>query len=231
MCEPTHSVVQYPAFTEAGDPVESYLQAAFMRSLSRGRRVGEMMHYSMAGFGHSECISKIPAADAMLPEPTRYEGLWWKREFKIDGPFNGPFKDEASMKEAFAAAEKYSKLLSYGDVYTLQQFVRDAIQNSSNPQRYVDIVLQDVLRGGFRAVAYDTIREALQGDTPNSRYAVTPGLRESNKKVFDKLQTTVTGILSRRENFNEIWADDDSLWTSSGEPVMQVQSTPMRGKY
>ena len=230
MCEPTHSVVQYPAVNIEGDPVDQYLTAAFRRSLSKGQQIGDLIHYSMAGFGHSECISKIPTADSYLPAATRYEGNWWDRTFAIDGPFNGPHKDQLSTKEAFDTAAEYSRRVSTKDIPTLQQFVRDCIQNSERPETYVDIVLSKVLRGGARAVCWDTLRAALAGDKPNSRYAITAGLRQANPEAWRRLQDAVTTILTKRENFSDVWADDQKLWTPDNEPLLLATSTTSHGQ-
>jgi len=215
MCEPYHSVVQYPAVNAQGDDVTNLLNAVSGRiRLTQGQKILDWVHYARSGFGHSETINKVPLADRMLPEATRYEGAWWNREFTIDGGYAG---HDFDAERALEAAHFYSKQHALGSVITLQDFLRGALSNSAEPEQYLDLIVEKLVKPSVRAVVWDSLKEHLKGDKPNTRHKFNSTFRKHLQ--FGALLAEALNIAGNRELLVPEWADDDKLWTPDDKPL------------
>jgi len=218
MCEPTHSVVQYPATQAAmGDTnhdVMRLLNAVSGRNrMSSGQKIGDYMHYHKAGFGHSETISKLTEAERLLPTETRYEGEWWNRDFKVDGPYNVP---EFDKQMAYDMAAEYSRRHCTANTKILAKFLADSLRRSDQPEQYLERFLH-MIKPSRRAVTWDEIKVHLQGSKPGTRVKMDKTFIKSPK--CDALIAQVMQLANTRDILVPEWADDDTIWTPDGQPV------------
>src|SRR5687767_5215782 len=127
MCEPAHSITQFPVEDDRGNPTGPIIDniprteptpKARDKTMSpsgavlsqawdwKQHQLGDWYHISRPGFGHSETIGFLSVRGReMLPAETRYETDWCKRVCHIDGPFRGRFQFE--QKEALLRATQY----------------------------------------------------------------------------------------------------------------------------
>ena len=85
MCEPAHSIIQYPTRNPRDDdsfgggnsampiPMDRRLQAGLGPQIMEiGRKIGEWFHFSKIGNGHTEAIQLSGRASLLLPAHTKY---------------------------------------------------------------------------------------------------------------------------------------------------------------
>lgn len=133
MCEPNHSIVQYPDQDDRGNPTSTMIDA--IPSNGDGfftwakKKIKSWFHFSKLGKGHSEAMSTLSAwARQRLPEDTKYEAAWWARTVRLDGRYNGGHEFDAA--EAFNAAHEYAHRVSLGNMTLLRQFLQGSIQKT-----------------------------------------------------------------------------------------------------
>lgn len=200
MCEPYHSIVQYPDdFDDTGLPFEgqmdkeSRLKAALGSAMGWARKFGKWFHFSRWGAGHSSAIALGGRASLYLPPDTRYEGNWWDRTFHIDGVSYTPNSEEAKRQ-----AEKYHQISVFRDIRSFRLFLETSLNITDRFHLYLD-----PLRGIFTPQAMDHAMDLIRM------------INGKNYRLISNRPSTVKAILGvtrARSNFQTHFADDEKLW-------------------
>lgn len=202
MCEPFHSIVQYPDQDNDGNPTSGKIDVIPGMMAKWTKKIASWFHLSKMGFGHSETVALTPLGRSRLPEPTRYEAAWWNRQTKIDGPFQGLHQFEAS--EALESAKIYSKAVSTGNLHTLRKFLEASLMNSDRPLLYV----HQALEGLFTTKGQNELHRKF-------KMCKIP-LEHIYKTMDIHMRTTICGLMlgmtRNRKFLVSEWADDDKLW-------------------
>lgn len=132
MCEPTHSIVQFPDEDDGGNPTEPRIDALPTLAQKEGwwtwakKKIGRFFHLSKLGNGHSETLTLItPLTHSFLPIDTKYEALWWDRTVHLDGTFHGP---DFNQSFALECATDYANRVSIGNLTLLRQFIEGSMK-------------------------------------------------------------------------------------------------------
>jgi hypothetical protein len=222
MCEPCHSIVQYPDHDDddrsSGVPTEQRIS-----KLGKWlRKFGQWLHLSKMGNGHSEAVAKTSLqTELFLPVPTLYEVNWWQREIHIDGSFRGGFNrigrnalslygrseqhkslHKMLQNEAFEAAQKYAMAVSIGSITTFRRFFATSMQKTDEPIRYV-LRFESMLNRVGRELLTKRLKE------------FTMQCGRVNKTNVDRMTKLLLGFTRKRELLTSEWADDKSLWVPS----------------
>lgn len=212
MCEPAHSIVQYPNDDNddndqlPGLPIEQKLNRSLgSKVVSWGKKILNWFHFSKLGSGHSESISLSGKASLILPEHTRYEGLWWDRKFIIDGGYYGYPTDK---EVAIQCAEQYHKNVVMSSMSKFRRFFETSIQKSDWGSMYVDMLLSYVLTPQGRDNVLGKLRRIFgKGSTLHGLYG-----HRASSQTKDRATKVVMGFTRKRNLFLPHWADDDTLW-------------------
>jgi hypothetical protein len=221
MCEPCHSIVQYPDHDDddrsSGTPTEQRIS-----KLGHWlRKFGQWLHLSKMGNGHGEAVAKTSLqTELFLPMPTLYEVNWWERKMHIDGPFRGALKrtghnsletysdafigehfalKQKLREESTAAAQQYANAVSIGNMTTFRRFLTTSIQKSDQPTKYV-LHFQLMLNRAGRDSLAKRIKE------------FTMRCGRVSKTNVDRVTKLLLGFTRKRELLIPEWADDKSLW-------------------
>jgi hypothetical protein len=185
MCEPYHSIVQYPVVDEEGRSVQAMLagQAEDMttkdddedtpegpkgtgskskpQKLSWIGRILEWLHYSKLGSGHSEAIRIMGRFSSLIPPETRYECAWWERTTRVDAPFARSHNNGGDYGLALGAASEYAKRVCTGSLSLLRRFLEVSIRRSKFPEKYLTTVAEQLLVPSGRDEMVRRLRGAL----------------------------------------------------------------------
>ena len=211
MCEPKHSIVQYP---DNNDDDQSSGMPTEQRISGWGewlRKIGRWLHLSKMGNGHSEAIKatglvgdvKFSREELFLPKPTYYEVEWWERKLLLDGPFRGSFErigrnaldrsymafDEraaelrrALQQESKDAAQQYANAVSIGNMTTFRRFFTTSIAKSAEPRKYALHFELMLNAANLNFIAF--WRYGPQKDAGISRHSL--GHHESKRRASDQ---------------------------------------------
>lgn len=215
MCEPAHSIVQYPAHDNDDDSpfggqmdMGQKLKASLGEQVVQwGRRIKNWFHFSKLGSGHTDSIELSGKSSLILPEHTRYEGLWWDRRLIIDGPYRGASVDRQAALES---ADQYYHSVTIGNMKLFRRFLETSINRSTRSWYYVDRFISQVLTKGGRDAVIDDFRRNFNGGKSLQPMQIL--------SVFGKEETKgpATKVLMkytrRRGLFVPEWADDPKIW-------------------
>ena len=194
MCEPAHSIVQYPDDLPFGGGRGCGM--VFGKVMDWCKKVGGFIHFSKLGAGHSESLRISPLHDLYIPEEARFEGLWWDRTFDFDS-----FNSQRSL-ERKGAAERYHNDVVFRDMCSFRRFLETSLRQSDKCNLYAERLMEFVLTPKGRDKLYNKLRSLGGG-------------REI-WKVFHVLKPqaikTVMGITRQRGLFLPHFADDSNLW-------------------
>jgi hypothetical protein len=209
MCEPTHSIIQYPPDDpDSGNPVDQKIEAAVdPKWRSWLKRVKGWFHMSKLGSGHSEAIST--RGFELLPKPTFYEGYWWNRTVKLDGIFRKFEGREYDQRLALEAATDYSHRVVIGNLGMLRRFLETSMRNSEFPYRYVEEFLQRMVTSHVRDKLSKNIIKISNGTRSSRLYS----LNDAIKQNLDSVIKVVLGATRQRNWLCPEWADDQLLWS------------------
>lgn len=150
MCEPAHSILQYtsnfrddddnPRSGSSYDPA-TVLESAVAKSKTWGKKILKWFHFSKVGHGHSEALAFTRQSNIILPQHTSYEGFWWNRTFRIDGPFNGDIYDR---EQAIECAEHYDQQTIFKNMKTFRHFLEESLNSTDRPQVYFEKFLESL---------------------------------------------------------------------------------------
>ena len=223
MCEPTHSINQFPDNDDSG-PIQPRIDAAAERTKSSHKGLWEWakkimgrLHYSRFGSGHSEGMALGKTAFSMLPEPTRYEANWWSREVHLDGLFrDSRFHDnkkamEFEKKLALEAATEYANRSSIGNLSLLRRFLENSILQSEKPLVYLTSMVDLMILPKYKDKSVRRIKGIL-GIKEVSRFAARRYLDISGEEK-NKIAKLAVGFTRQRGILVPCWADDAQLWS------------------
>jgi hypothetical protein len=220
MCEPCHSIVQYPNNDDddrsSGTPVEQHVS----RIGEWFRKIGRWLHLSKMGNGHSEAI-KIAKfeTELWLPTPTYYEVDWWRRYVHLDGGFRSYFgrigRNALDMysaenlaanrnlravlqEEALDAAKQYANACSIGNMTTFRRFLTASLQKTQTPLKYVQRFELMLTRAGR-----DLLAKKMK------HFQLT---RCVSTEAVGRLTKGLLWFTRKRELLIPEWADDKGLW-------------------
>ena len=216
MCEPCHSVVQYPDdFDDSDLPFggqmdkETRLKSALGKAFGWTRKIGKWFHFSRFGAGHSRATMEDSRSTLYLPTPTLYEGEWWHREFKLDGW--GARADEVAR----GAAEAYHNASVMGNMSLFRRFLETSMVKTNHPRgayAYVEAMLESV----WTSEGVNKLLEKFRRVFGPHASPVNVMSRRSNEREVGKAIKIVMGFTRKRELFLPHFADDDKLWVPGG---------------
>jgi len=211
MCEPYHSVVQYPTnfsdddlFMSGQMDNETRIKSVFGRGADWLKKIKGWFHFSSFGAGHHWAIP--PKAEEYLPKPLLYEGEWWNRKFAFDG-YDWPQLSDASV----AAAREYHNQSAMGNVCLFRRFLETSMLRSKayhGASTYVTRLIEDVLTTDGVNKLLEKFRRvfgkhAKPGSAMNS---------QCHPKQVKKGVDVVMGFVRKRVLFLPHFADDAGFW-------------------
>lgn len=205
ICEPSHSIVQFPENDpDSGNNVRDRIDASSASKLGEWIKwIKGWFHCSALGAGHSELLRMMPAAHRLLPTPTYYEGHWWDRVVKIDGhrPFGG---HQLDIKVADEVATEYGNRVVNGNLSMLRRFLEMSMRKSERPGMYVKTVCERLIVPKHRDDVWKNLK----------RFSNDLGIfRDKTTQNLEKVIKVILGATRKREWLCSAWADDSSLWT------------------
>lgn len=219
MCEPTHSISQFPPEPPGGFG-GGYNDNATKLSklLSWGRKVFKWLHFSKLGSGHSAAESTF-SNHLWFPENTKYEAEWWNRNVRLDGHFVG---DEFDRSLALQAADGYAHQVSIGNLTMLRRFLAVSMQKSDRPGAYLTRFLEDFLRKEGRDDLQQRLKRLFNISSETNRLMT---LRSSDP-CLESVIKVMLSFTRKRNLIHEAWADDTKLWTPD-QQGLQGQPVPL----
>lgn len=221
MCEPAHSVVQYPHdFDDTDLPFggqmdkESRLKSALGKACGWTKKIGKWFHLSRFGAGHSKATLVDGRQSLYLPKATLYEGYWWDRKFSLDGLPDWKAKEDPL---ALKAAQQYHNDSVMGNMSLFRRFLETSMRKTSHPlgaSTYVHTLINSVLttEGGNKLLA--RFRRVFGGKSFRFETVMGPYANEVDINRSIKL---VMGFTRQRRLFLPHFSDDNSLWVPGGK--------------
>lgn len=212
MCEPTHSIVQFPNDYDDSDlpfghhiDKESRLKAAIKGAW--GKTLGRWFHFSKVGSGHSGALMLTGQQTLMLPKETKYEGIWWERDFKLD---DRPTTQTMRGGDAFACAREYHDRSCMGSLSLFRRFLEQSMLTSTYSRAYVELLIEQVFNEKGRNEVIRKLKRVLGARITNP-IAVGFNKRASDKRKKQAIDC-VMGFTRKRELYLPHFADDTKLW-------------------
>lgn len=220
MCEPNHSIVQYPDHpTDDDDQAppfssqmdqETQIKSVLGRVADWGRKVLRWFHFSKLGGGHAAATLVTARQSLLLPSATNYEGEWWARKIKVDGMYCGPKVDQA---EAFDAAKTYYNDVAVGSLSKFRRFLGTSIMRSPvYGMSYVTRFLEGMLTPEGRDKLLAKFRAAFGIQNARGLDSLFGFSAKSKPKPKQQAVDCLLGFTRQRGLFVPVWADDASLW-------------------
>ena len=193
MCEPAHSILQYPDTFDDGSGMATkpFAPSALQKFFDWGKKIGSFFHFSKMGEGHSEA-QKIIIGQTWheVPNPLRYEANWWDRKFHIDDYRTVP-------PDSHDCAKHYADLVSIGSLHALRQFLEASMKKTDRASEYFARFHNNFLNGKGRAELEKRFKSQV-------------------KHFFNINQIgLLLGFTRKRNLLVPEWADDEKLWVSS----------------
>lgn len=227
MCEPSHSIVQFPVenLVEA-ETINVAVQNAVSLDvlekdgplfiIPKGVRIGSYLNYSRLGFGHSEALGRLPRhVRSRLPRDVKYEVGWWDRSVHLDGPFFRRWDAaEIEREESLESATIYAHRSSIGDTKMLRRFLEQTLNTTTRPWAYMSQVfalLSSKGRDAFDMMIRRAFRFHKQFSLESTVFDLMRELRSRKIVIGIILKLTRT-----RNYLTTEWADDSKLWLPSG---------------
>lgn len=197
MCEPTHSINQFPP-DDPGGSNQSFAKAVESKPKSWFKRILDWFHFSAMGHGHSEAIHAIGMVDAWrTPAFNRYEANWWDRTVEVDTYSTYELDREMALR----AAKEYAQRVSIGSLHGLRSFLEVTLGSTTHIEQYLHGAIPRLL----------SPRGKQQFDSKIGY------LRRRDPDYQTKLAKITCGLTRRRENLCHAWADDGALWVPNKE--------------
>lgn len=227
MCEPNHSINQFPDTPEVGPKVQS----AFERITEWAKKIGSWFHFSKMGMGHSESIQYNTIHGRFgIPEPTRYEVAWWRREFMRDGGFCYEGRSYGSSfgcnshygtppdpviaelaQDAFDSAKVYADQVSIGSLSIFRRFFETSVKKSELRYEYFNHFFYDMLNRAGQLQLEEKIRRVFGRD--RALYNIASSYKPQE---VDALTKMCLGFTRKRNLLVPEWADEAKLWLPAG---------------
>lgn len=201
MCEPYHSIVQYPSQDDLGNPTESRLRAS-NKFLDWGKKILDWFHFSKLGSGHSEATGFGYQQLRQLPDPTSYEAHWWNRTVHLDGEFRGV---DFNRKDAIECAEEYARRTSIGNLSILRRFLEGSLRATRRMAMYEERLVSGMLNHAGRDLIVGRLRQ-FERDHGHDQFRWAGSVKNQYIKLL-------MGFTRKRDLLVPEWADDNTLWT------------------
>jgi len=209
MCEPAHSIVQYPTNFDDSDlpfggqmDTESRVKILLGKVGTWATKIGKWFHVSKLGSGHSAALGMGYKELRYLPQSTDYEGFWWRRDFKVDG-----WNKEVDI-EVYEAAKHYHNLVCMGSIKTFRRFFETSLQQTNRINLYVDCFLEYVLTKKGRDAWMTKMKSIIFGTSKVSTSSPSLNLPVNQEKLIK----ITMGYTRKRNLFVPEWADDHNFW-------------------
>jgi hypothetical protein len=189
MCEPAHSIVQYPVdFDDSDLPGQHISPEQRLSKLGKFiKRVGRFFHLSKLGAGHTFTMSQVPAKIyEYLPPPISYEGVWWNKSFVTDGNF------KHQVPEAIEAAKQYHDIVCMGNMKTFRRFFEASLRKTDHINMYIDVFINYCLTRQGKEEVWNRLHR--------------------NETVNETVIKIIMGYTRKRGLFVPEWSDDDKFW-------------------
>lgn len=198
MCEPTHSISQFPP----DDPSSGTPQGAKISALGRimefGRKIAQWFHWSKIGKGHHESFAVNIDNRLWMPSHTKYEALWWERKVVIDGPFCG---ESFEREEALQCASLYAQDISIGNLTVLRRFLESSLRATEVPFLYLERFFGSFLSIEGKKHAKVRLKKAVG-------HLELGTLRRSPSDFhLDRIIAVMMAMTRKREWLQDAWAD------------------------
>ena len=238
MCEPHHSIIQFPPEDLGGPPAAGQTISILGRILDFGKRIRGWYNFSKMGKGHTEGAG-FKGLSRRCDDSILYEASWWNREVRRDGGIprrlllqvcpesiidqavvyadyiqSRQLQDQYSAelaKESLDAASDYANHVSTGSLHALRSFLELSMKSTDRPQFYLRDFRQILTKGGLHAY------EAKLKQIVNMKI-IYEMLGHGYNRVFDdpNIRRSVTklmlGFTRKRGLLVPAWADDSALW-------------------
>lgn len=209
MCEPSHSITQFPHQDDDGNPMGPKMDAlakseGFVKKWMK--RVGDWFNLSRCGHGHSESMQNVSPVIARLwlPEHVKYENHWWDRKVVNDG--GRRIVDQTVRQDALESAEVYAHRVCLGNMSVFRRFLQTSLKLTYYPNYYLDRLLDRCFTRDGRAKFVQKMRVIWPGmSVPKLLLVRDPS---EKKKRID----FVMGWTRKRDLWLPHWADESSLW-------------------
>ncbi len=244
MCEPSHSIVQYPVSDpETQEPIRDLVKTAVATAqnleiaeaptpekaeaikssliLPQGVVIDRFINYSRLGSGHSEAIGKLsPRIRCRLPEDVKYEAHWWERSVKLDGR-KPRWVNDYGPEDSLNSATVYANRSSIGDMKIFRRFFENSLKHTDRPANYVDPFLSMINNKGREHLAR-SIKKFYHGKGGSLALTITSALLGPEKDRMIGLLLKITRV---REYLNDAWADGE-LWLPKQKPLLMLGGVP-----
>jgi hypothetical protein len=200
MCEPMHSIVQFPDRDDDDNPTKidhitppPGSDPSIWEKLKK--KISEWYHFSCMGSGHSEALQVTAKARVRLPQDSKYEAAWWERKVTLDGYYYGI---DFQKPYALQAATDYANKVSIGNLTLFRQFLEWSLRKSDRPNVYKEafgLMLNPKGRDEFRK---------------KMRMYIGTQICQENLESAIKV---LLGFTRKRDLLVPEWADDTKLWT------------------
>lgn len=208
MCEPAHSITQFPSQDSEGTPLETKIDAAIetafkeaeIRALEsiQKHRINDMFHFSRLGFGHSESMRVAYRARNFLPTPSLYECDWWDRIVRLDGRFHG---EEYNRELALESAEIYASKVSIGNIAMLRQFLERSMRLTQGRALHYFDNFRLMLSGAGRS----KLEQKLNLASLTVKRFVGTSINLSEPLSLDRLIKIMMGLTRDPHNLTSVW--------------------------
>lgn len=193
MCEPAHSIVQYPPDndgTHFGTP-----ETILSKLGNWTKKIGRWFHISKMGKGHSAATMHGHRQLLYLPEPVNYEGFWWnKGSFELDGYSRIVVPGDPQ----FEAAKEYHMRACMGSMSIFRRFFEASLQNTNRHSSYVSRFSECVLTSKGKDLLRSKIRRLFPRDQGKDR---------------DRFIKLIMGFTRKRNLLVPEWSMDDAFWS------------------
>ena len=211
ICEPAHSIVQFPPDDHdpknsgsGGEVTEQRLRFGLKGIWDWVKKIGGFFHLSRLGSGHTESLEWAASNWYVLPRDTRYEAKWWDRTVKLDGRLN---MAEVYHEVAKESAEGYAWQVSLGNLTKLRRFLEVSIQKTDQVSSYVTCFFDELIVRPSRDLIVGKFKSLFKIKSFYTKdYRVI--LNEKRQQVIDFL----LGFTRQRRVLHPAWADDAALW-------------------
>ncbi len=206
MCEPSHSVVQFPDHNDDGDFQGTKVESLLGKVTRWTQKILSFTHLSRYACGHSENFTNtVNFYHLNRVQYWQYEGHWWNRNFIID--MGKPHE------EAVDTAKYYSDLLVTGSLGNFRRFFEESTKKTEYKNNYFHAFFDKMLNQKGRQHATGHLKRFFGINGFSFGAVIREGKTEQLTKFF-------MGYTRKRNLLVPEWADDPKLWTPKQDIVM-----------
>lgn len=240
MCEPFHSITQFPAisqeegrFTSPGDNLSVLLSQTLQAPIithglalrdnavinvksdpfsNLGVEIDEFVNFSRLGLGHSESMEVAGLSRRKVPQlpDDTRYEVAW---WERRVRIDGHFKGGPKWVEqqAFKSAEKYAQLSSIGNLSIFRRFLEQTVRKTTASRRAC--YFMRVLESLLTVEGRQQLYYKLQQAMGGQKGVdAIWSMEKLDADMFDRCVSAMLGFTRKRHLLVPEWADDDSLW-------------------